>query len=71
MEYTLRTGYAYTSDERGQRSKFVQSGDAFSDYGDVTSQQFAYNGWGELTAAIGVPRFRHDLVQQTAPRSPA
>jgi YD repeat-containing protein len=31
----------------------VQSGDVFSDYGDVTSQQFTYNGRGELTGAIG------------------
>jgi hypothetical protein len=31
----------------------VQSGSAFSDYGDVTAQQFTYNGRGELTGAIG------------------
>ena len=75
---TLRTGYAYTYDERGQRSKAVQSGDAYSDYGDVTSQQFAYNGRGELTAAIGymgsdttlsnkqLPGRRHEYGYDTA-----
>ncbi len=56
---TLRTGYAYTYDERGQRSKSVQSGSAFYDYGGTgselgkTAHQFLYNGRGELTADIG------------------
>ncbi len=31
----------------------VQSGSTFSDYGDVSAQQFTYNGRGELTGAIG------------------
>jgi RHS repeat-associated protein len=49
----LRTGYSYVSDERGLRTKVVQSGSVFADYGDVTAQQFTYNGRGELTGAIG------------------
>jgi hypothetical protein len=41
------------SRQRGLRTKVVQSGSAFSDYGDVTAQQFTSNGRGELTGAIG------------------
>jgi RHS repeat-associated protein len=50
---STRTSFAYTYDERGQRSKVVQSGDAFADYGDVVSQQFVYDGAGQLTSAVG------------------
>jgi RHS repeat-associated protein len=48
-----RSKHAYTYDERGQRATAVQSGDVFADYGDVTSQQFDYDGEGQLTYAIG------------------
>jgi RHS repeat-associated protein len=55
----LRTGYAYTYDDRHQRSTVVQSGDVFNDYGGTdgtaaggTHQKFTYNGRGELTAAV-------------------
>lgn len=50
---TSRSKFTYTYDERALRSKVVQAGNVFSDYGDVTSQQFVYNGRGELTGAVG------------------
>lgn len=49
----VQAGYAYAYDERAQRTARVQSGAAFADYGDVTSQRFTYNGRGELTGALG------------------
>ena len=53
----VRTGYSYTYDECGQRSKAVQSGGVFSDYGGsengTTAREFGYNGRGEITAEIG------------------
>lgn len=78
----VRTGYSYDYDERGQRSKVVQSGTVFADYGGTengkTSQQFTYNGRGELTGAIGylgssitdsskqLPGRRHEFAYDTA-----
>jgi len=31
----------------------LQEGSAYTDYGEATNRQFAYNGRGELTAGIG------------------
>ncbi|MBM3855447.1 MAG: hypothetical protein FJ399_20215, partial [Verrucomicrobia bacterium] len=54
----LRTNYAYTYDDRRQRSTVVQTGTVFADYGGGSGetsgaihQIFTYNGRGELTAA--------------------
>jgi RHS repeat-associated protein len=48
-----RSRYDYTYDERGQRTSSVQSGDAFSDYGDATFHLFTYDGRGEVTGDVG------------------
>ncbi len=48
-----RTQFDYAYDERRMRKSVVQSGDAFTDYGDATHRIFTYNGRGELTADIG------------------
>lgn len=50
---TSMSKFAYTYDERRNRSSVVQSGDLFADYGDSTFRLFAYNGRGELTSDIG------------------
>jgi RHS repeat-associated protein len=47
------TKYGYVSNTLGQRSSAAQSGDAFADYGDTTSQSFEYDAKGQLTKAAG------------------
>ncbi len=53
---TTRTKYAYQTDERGQRSSSVQSGDVFADFGGAdngaTVRRFTYNGRGEVTGDV-------------------
>lgn len=62
---TVYTKFSYTYDARRYRSTALQEGTAFADYGDATYRQFAYNGRGELTAAIGY--LGTNVTSQTAP----